>query len=247
MRPSSAEVARTLARGRLLGALHVPGCGRLRVRHATGADGDPFLLTREGGELSGALNGGPAANRPLVLSVDDVAPVVGAPGRGRLWLSGHAQRLDRAAALSAADEYATLKPTGDLLDIGRGFALFRLYTADVRLANGRTLVEVDVDDFRAARPDPVADEEERLLCDLNDHHREQLVALVRRVAGRQAPADCRAVRLDRYGLVVAPGGGSAPALRVRLGFPKPVDSVCEVLNLVHALLWHPAAVEVTRS
>jgi hypothetical protein len=246
MRPSSAEVARTLARGRLLGALHVPGCGRLRVRHATGVDGDPFLLTRDGGELSDALAGdGPAASRPLVLSVDDVAPVVGAPGRGRLWLSGRAERLCGVDALLAADEYAQLNPTGDLLDVGRGFALFRLHTADVRLANGPTLVEVDVDEFRAARPDPVADEEERLLADLNDHHREQLVALLERVAGRSAPAGCRAVRLDRYGLVLA--GGSGPGPRMRLGFPQPVNSVCEVLNLVHALLWHPATVEVTHS
>ena len=67
--------------------------------------------------VSGALNGGPAANRPLVLSVDDVAPVVGAPGRGRLWLSGYAHRLEGAAALAAADEYATLNPTGWLVHI----------------------------------------------------------------------------------------------------------------------------------
>jgi heme iron utilization protein len=243
MRPSSAEVARTLARGRLLGALHVAGYGRLRVRHATGASGDPYLLTRDRGELADAL-GGPAADRPLVLSVDDVAPVVGAPGRGRPWLSGYAARLAGAEALAAADEYATLNPTGDLLDVGRGFALFRLRAHDVRLANGNTLVEVDVDDFRAARPDPMADEEERLLADLNDHHREQLGLLVERVCGRSAGADCRAVRLDRYGLVVAP---ATPGPRMRLGFPRPVDSVCEVVHLVHALLWHSSTVEVTPS
>jgi hypothetical protein len=240
MSPSAAETARTLARGRLLGAIHVRAYpSRLRVRHATPADGHPLLLTRTGGELATALAPPPGEDESaaLVLSVDDVPPVAGAPSRGRLWLSGYAKRLDGDDTRAAAQLYAEINPTGDLLDLGRGYDLFRLEAADVRLANGDKLTEVDVDDYLDAAPDPVADDEERLLADLNDHHRDQLAELVARTTGAEAPESCRAVRLDRYGLVVAPGPGCATGQRLRLGFPHPVASVCELTHLVHALLF----------
>jgi len=235
MRPTPAELARTLAGGRLAGTVHLNGYpGRARVRHVTPDDGEPLLLVPAPGELATTLAG------HIVLSVDDVPPVLGAPARGRLWLGGTVHRLHGTAALAAADAYAQVNATGDLLDVGRGHALFRIAPAEVRLANGRSLVEVDPADFRAARPDPVADDEGRLLADLNDHHGAQLAALVERVCGRPAPRGCRALRLDRYGLVVGPGPAEPPAPRIRLGFARPVTSVCEVTHVIHALLWNGA-------
>jgi len=230
MRPTPAEVARTLAGGRLPGIAHVAGHpGRLRVRHVTPGDGDPLLLAAVDTEVAAALRPG-----RIVLAVDDVPPVMGAPSRGRLWLTGAVARLHGTAALAAADAYAEVNATGDLLDVGHGHALFRLTTDEVRVANGRALVEVDPADFRAAAPDPLAGDEGRLLADLNDHHRAQLTALLERVTERSAPPDCRALRIDRYGLTIGPGHAGP---RIRLGFPRPVATVCEVTHLVHALLW----------
>ncbi|GIF73500.1 DUF2470 domain-containing protein [Asanoa siamensis] len=232
MRPTAAEVARTLANGRLAGTAHVRGYpGQVKVRHATPADGRPLLLVGLGTDLAGALT---AAS--TVLSVDDVPPTPCAPSRGRLWLTGSAERLDGADARAAADAYAQVSPLGDLLDVGRGQALFRIDASEVRLAKGRRLVEIDPAEFRAATPDPLAADEGRLLHDLNDHHLDQLVVLVERVAGRPAPVGCQALRLDRYGLTVGsvPNGGPGP--RLRLGFERPVASVCELTHLMHTLL-----------
>ncbi|GAA1846284.1 DUF2470 domain-containing protein [Asanoa iriomotensis] len=236
MRPTAAEVARTLANGRLEGTAHIRGYpGRVKVRHATPADGHPLLLVALGTDLATALTSGAAARSgPMVLSVDDVPPTPSSPSRGRLWLTGEPEPLDGPEARAAADAYAQVSPLGDLLDVGRFQMLFRIETSEVRLANGRALVELDPAEFRAAAPDPLAAEEGRLLHDLNDHHLGQLAGLVERVSGRAAPTDCRALRMDRYGLVVgsATGGGQ----RLRLGFERPVGSVCELNHLMHALL-----------
>lgn len=232
MRPTAAEVARTLASGRLEGTAHVRGYpARVKVRHATPADGHPLLLTGFGTELATQLTPG-----SMVLSVDDLPPVPCAPTRGRLWLTGTAHLLGGAEARAAADAYAEVSPLGDLLDVGRGHVLFRIVPTEVRIANGRRLLEIDSAEFRAAEPDPLAADEGRLLADLNDHHLHQLASLVERVSGRAAPAECRALRLDRYGLTVgsAPGGGPGP--RLRLGFERAVTSVCELTHLMHALL-----------
>ncbi|MEV0720586.1 DUF2470 domain-containing protein [Asanoa sp. NPDC050611] len=236
MRPTAAEVARTLANGRLEGTAHVRGYpGRVKVRHATPADGHPLLLVGLGTDLATALTSGPAVRSgPMVLSVDDVPPLPGAPSRGRLWLTGEPVRLDGARARAAADAYAQVSPLGDLLDVDHFQVLFRIDTSEVRLANGRALVEIDPADFRAAAPDPLAADEGRLLHGLNDHHLHQLAALVERVAHRPAPADCRALRIDRYGLVV--GSATGEHQRLRLGFERPVGSVCELNHLMHALL-----------
>jgi hypothetical protein len=58
-----------------------------------------------------------------------------------------------------------VNPTEDLLGVaaqhqvlgrrlGRGHALYRVEVGEVRLALGSSLVELDVDEFRAASPSP---------------------------------------------------------------------------------------------
>jgi hypothetical protein len=147
---SLVEIARTLAAGRILGVVHVNGHrGPLRVRHATPADGTPLLLTRSTGTLAAALVPPPGeCDTAVVLSVDGHRPDL----PGRLWLSGWAEPLGGARARAAALEYAEVNPTEDLLGVGRGHALYRVEVGEVRLAFGSSLVELDVDEFRAASP-----------------------------------------------------------------------------------------------
>ena len=242
MQPTHAEVARTLASGRLPGAAHVH---RYRashpVRHATLEDGTPLLLTRAGGELDTALRAVPAGEPTrLILSVDDLPPAPGAPGHGRLWLSGRGRRLDGARARLAALGYARVNPVGDLLDVGSGdvgtgHVLYRMDVDEARLACGASLVEVDLDEFRAARPDPLHADERELLADLNGHHREQLARLAARVV-RGAGGDCRALRIDRYGLLLELSTADGPARRVRIGFARPVRDVPDLAALLHPVL-----------
>jgi hypothetical protein len=227
MEPSQAEVARTLAWGLLPAQAHVSGHpAGLRVRHATGADGAPLLLARTAGDVATALRpAGGETHAALVLRVDDVVPVPGAPWRGRLWLAGWARRLDGDEARDAAVGYVRLDPTSDLLDVGRGHTLYRMEVADVRIGRAGRLVEVDVDDYRAAEPDPLHRYEGDLLAELAEYRGDQLVGMVSRHTGAPAAAGWRAVRVDRYGLVLAPRRGRCAVRRIRIPFPRPVDSV----------------------
>jgi heme iron utilization protein len=234
MEPDPAEIARTIASGLLPGVAHVHRYpDRLWVRHTVGVDGVPLLLTRAGGELAAALLPEPGAtDTAMVLCVDDVVPSAGAPWRGRVWLAGWARRLDVVSARSAVIEYARTSPTGDLLDVGRGHALYRMEVADVRLARDDRLVEVDVDEFRTARPDPLHREERQVLADLAAHHGGQITDLVSRFTGARSPGGWRPVRLDRYGLVLAGPDGPHGTQRVRVPFARPAEDVADMGRLL---------------
>lgn len=229
--PSPAEIARTMASGRLLGVVHLPRHpSRLRVRHATGPDGFPLLLTSTTGELASALR--PAfghADTPMVLSVDDLPPVAGAPCNGRLWMSGWVSALAGEQARAAAIRYAEVNPCSDLLDVNAGYTLYQLQVAEVRLANGPLLTEVDLDDYLAADPDPLHWEEPDLLAELAADNGRRLRRLVGSLAGTDPPPGARAVRLDRFGVVLTVPHRQPSRLRV--AFPCPVRDRGELAQL----------------
>ncbi|HEU4425438.1 MAG TPA: DUF2470 domain-containing protein [Pilimelia sp.] len=239
MQPSPAEVARTLVAGRLPGTAHV-ACrpGPLPVRHATDHAGRLLLLDRANGPLAAALR--PAAGAEdvaLVLAAADDPPIPGAPAIGRVWVSGWASPLRGAAAREAAIEFAAVHPTGDLLDVGRGVAIYRMAPAEVRLGRASAVIDVDPDEYAAAEPDPLHAVERELLTDLADHHAAEVTAFVRdklRDAGRDAPAEPapRLVRLDRYGFVAEVGPAGA-RYRARLAFPRPVRDHADLSRLLH--------------
>ncbi|GAA1399340.1 hypothetical protein ACFQZ4_14155 [Catellatospora coxensis] len=147
--PHPAEIARTLTAGRLPGVAQVPfHASPYRVRHATDHEGRPMLLCREGGQLDDAL-------RPRVGEGDDTAVVlaVGESRGARVWVSGWATALEGIEARAAALEFAAVNPVSDLLDVDRGFRLYRMDVAEVRLEcpTGH-LTEIDVEDYAAAEP-----------------------------------------------------------------------------------------------
>jgi hypothetical protein len=251
MQPSPAEVARTLATGRLLGTLRLAfRLESYRVRHATDCAGGVLLLSRAGGELATALAPADGADDiAAVLTVPDVPPVAGSPHLGQVSISGWAKVLTGVAAREAALEYAETNPTSDLLDVGRGFVLHRIEVAEVRLErSGSTVagrgtrgctIDIDPDEYVAAEPDPLHDDEHDLLVDLADHHATEVGSFVRRqvVAVGQEPGEepPRVVRMDRYGFVAALGPASAER-RVRLSFPRPVRDRPDLAQLLHPVL-----------
>jgi hypothetical protein len=251
MRPSPAELARTLVAGRLAGTVQV-ACrpGPLAVDYATDGAGRPLLLTRVGTAVAESLRprDDDADDVAVVLSVDDVAPISGAPTVGRVHVSGWVAPLTGTDALAAAEEFAEVNPVGDLLDLGRGTVLHRVEPAEIRLTRGNgTPAVVALDDFLAADPDPLRRVEAELLADLEDHHGEQVDAFVASVlacdgvtgaaAGRVAMATdgapARIVRLDRYGMVVARG----PGRFLRLQFTRPVRDAADLADLLHPVLF----------
>lgn len=230
MTPSHAEVARTLAHGRLPGRLRI---GRATepatLPHATDRSGRPLILA------SDRTVPGPAGPQ-VVLSVEDVPPVVDAPSLGCARIGGRLRRLPPAEQRAAVDDFAAANPDPGLLDVGRGASLFAVDVTRVRLDHRGGGHEVDPAEFAAAIPDPLHELERDLLRDLADHHAAQVEGYFRfllAVAGVGAcPSPPRAVRLDRYGFVVATG---APGW-VRLNFHRPVHCRHELAQLLHPVL-----------
>ncbi|GAA4716912.1 DUF2470 domain-containing protein [Phytohabitans rumicis] len=242
MHPSPAEVARTLAAGRLRGSAHI-ACrpGPHQVRHATDAGGRVLLLVPVDSDIARALRpADDAEDVALVLDVLDVPPVAGAPSLGRVWVSGWAAPLAGTEARQAALDFVDIDPTGDLLDVGRGQVIFRMAAEEVRLERGGALIDIDPDEYAAAEPDPLHAIEWDLLTDLADHHVPEMADYIHRQlteAGHTQPpgAQPRVVRLDRYGFVVALGTPGRE-YRARLAFPRPVADRADLARLLHPVL-----------
>lgn len=254
MQPSPAEVARTLAAGRLPGAAHI-ACrpGPHRVRHATDAAGRVLMLVPAGGEVAESLRpAGGADDVAVVLDVPDVAPLAGSPALGRVWVSGWAASLTGVEARQAAQDFidpltwdwssfgGPAGAVGDLLDVGRGQVLFRMEPAEVRLEVAGRIHEIDPDEYAAAEPDPLQAVEWDLLTDLAEHHAPEIAGYIRRQlagSGHASPSGAppRVVRLDRYGFVVSLGPPGRE-YRARLAFPHPVADRADLARLLHPVL-----------
>jgi len=295
MRPSAAELARTLISGRVPATARLAGRpGALHVRHATDCSGRPLLLARLDDPLVRALRG----RRPpsIVLHAVDAPPSTDAPSLGWVLIGGAVTLVPEDEATDTVLEYAGTSADPDLFDVGRSAVLLRVEVLQIRLgqqgpaprqrgcwpgaANGaawrghgwdghvrgagwdcadrnsvpeatrdeagplRDAAEgaapVDLDEYLAADPDPLYGEETELLADLNQQHGAQLRPYL---AGRLAAAGLpgttpRAVRLDRYGMLVAPypRWGAEP---VRVSFARPVRDRADLARLLHPVLYQP--------
>jgi len=188
----------------------------------------------------------------VALGVTDRPPVTGAPSLGRAWVSGWARPLAGAEARAAALEFVRVHPTEDLLLLGKGFVLYRMEAAEVRLQDvpGRAdqsgKVTVDPAGYAAAEPDPLYPFERELLLDLADHHRGELAALVHRLApwAGSCGAIVAPLRLDRHGMVVElidpTGGASVRPRLVRVDFPTPLANPYQLGALLRPTVTDPA-------
>ncbi|MER7460451.1 DUF2470 domain-containing protein [Micromonospora sp. NPDC126480] len=236
MRPSPAETVRTLVAGRLPGLVHVAHRpGPHHARHVTDPDGRVLLLVPVVSDLAAALrpvDGG--CEVAAVLDVLDLPPAAGAPTLGRAWVSGWARQLHGAEARAAAVDFAAVDPTGDLLDVGTRFRLYRFEVAEARWERAGSVRRIDPEAYAEAEPDPLHPVEAALLADLADQHGERLSAYLRRQLGLgEAGAAPRVVRVDRYGLLVAYGRRGR---RVRLAFPQPLAGSGDLARVLHPVL-----------
>ncbi|MBX7264654.1 DUF2470 domain-containing protein [Micromonospora sp. Llam7] len=239
MRPSPAEIVRTLVAGRLPGLVHL-ACrpGLHHVRHATDPDGRVLLLVPVVSDLAAALRPvGDDRAVAAVLDVLDLPPAAGAPSLGRALVSGWVRRLDGDAARSAAVDFAAVEPTGDLLDVGTRFRLFRFEVAEARWNRAGELRRIDPEAYAEAEPDPLHPAEAGLLAHLAEHHADQMAGYLRRRLGLSAgPAGLaghapRVERIDRYGLLVTFGRPGARR-RARLSFGRRLADQAELARLL---------------
>ncbi len=157
--------------------------------------------------------------------VSDHAPVpLRRAVRAQLWLSGWATMVrpeDRRAALLS---FAETSPSGALLDVGRTATLLRLDLAEVVLGEGGDGLDIGLQDFMAARPDPLAALEADTLRHLDSDHPEFLSVLSSLLPdGVVGERDViRPLGVDRCGFrlrIERPTGH----LDVRVPFPRPLS------------------------
>ncbi|MEW2301509.1 DUF2470 domain-containing protein [Streptomyces sp. NPDC006655] len=189
--------------------------------HTVADDGRVLLRVPEDGVLLAAVLA-PRGEPSAVLEFADVAPV---PVRGRI-----RARLRMAGRFVPADGPLVFHPTRVVL----------------RRPSGP--VAVDLDEFAAARPDPLAGAEARLLTHLADAHPDAVERLTRLVAPESlhAATRVRPLAVDRHGLTLrverTRGHGD-----VRLTFHAPADDVAQLTERVHVLLAQAAAASCPRT
>lgn len=235
-RADPAERART-AGSRESAALCVRGLDAGRpLAHATTSTGTTYVLVPTGGEVEAALAG--RDDLTAVLMVSDRAPVpLRDPVRAQLWLSGWLTPVHPAARRAAALAFAETRPVGPLLDVGDGATLLRLDVAEVVLREGDRCTEVGPQAFAAARPDPLAGVEARMLQHLDRDHPEVLGLLGRRIPPAElGPRDVvRPLGLDRFGYrlrIERPAGRRD----LRVPFPRPLTCPGQLQAATHRLL-----------
>ncbi|MFH8773622.1 DUF2470 domain-containing protein [Streptomyces sp. NPDC085866] len=191
--------------------------------HSVTEGGGVLLDVPEDSSLLAAALCAPRGGPSAVLEFADVAPVpVRQRIRSRLWLAGW---------FAPADD---------------GSLLFRPTRVVLRQPSGAVLV--DLDEFAAARPDPLALAEARLLTHLADAHPDAVERLTRLVRPESLHAATRVTPLavDRHGLTLRIERTRAQG-DVRLTFHTPADDVTQLTERMHALLAQAGAAACPRA
>ncbi|MFF4568122.1 DUF2470 domain-containing protein [Streptomyces sp. NPDC001410] len=192
--------------------------------HSVTEDGGVLLDVPEDSALLAAAFCSPRGEPSAVLEFADVAPVpVRQRIRARLWLAGW------------------FAPAG-----GDGSLLFRPTRVVLWQPSGAVLV--DLDEFAAARPDPLALAEAGLLTHLADAHPDAVERLTRLVRPESLHAATRVTPLavDRHGLTLRIERTRAHG-DVRLTFHTPADDVTQFTERMHALLAQASAAACPRA
>ncbi|MFD8522638.1 DUF2470 domain-containing protein [Streptomyces capillispiralis] len=221
--PGAAERARSVLATAWSCAVTAEGTREELVgAHAVTDDGRVLLHVPEDSALLAAAICAPRGEPSAVLEFADVAPVpVRNRIRARLWLAGW---------FSVQDGHLLFQPTRVVL----------------RQPSGA--VVVDVDDFAAAEPDPLAGAEARLLTHLADCHADAIERLTRLVdtGSLHGAVRVQPLAVDRHGLTLrierVRAGGD-----VRLPFHAPADSVGQLTERMHVLLSQAAAASCPRA
>ncbi|MFB8181245.1 DUF2470 domain-containing protein [Streptomyces sp. NPDC055966] len=221
--PGAAERARSVLAAAWSCAVTADGVREEYVgAHTVPDDGAVRLAVPDDSGLLTAAICAPRQEPSAVLEFADVAPV---PVRGRIRARLH------LAGWFAADG---------------GELLFRPTRVVLRQSGGA--VVVDLGEFAAARPDPLASAEAHLLTHLADAHPDAVERLTRLVRPESLHAATRVLPLavDRHGLTLRIERTRAHG-DVRLPFHAPADDVTQLTERVHALLAQAATAGCPRA
>ncbi|MBC7273981.1 MAG: DUF2470 domain-containing protein [Streptomyces sp.] len=210
--PSAAERARSVLATAWSCAVAAEGVREELVgAHTVSEDGRVLLHVPEDSALLAAALCAPRGEPSAVLEFADVAPVpVRHRIRARLWIAGW-------------------------LSVAEGHLVFRATRVVLRQRSGA--VVVDLDEFAAATPDPLATAEARLLTHLADCHGDAVERLTRLVEPGSLLGATRVqpLAVDRHGLTLRIERRRAHG-DVRLPFHRPADDIAQLTERVHVLL-----------
>lgn len=221
--PSAAEHARSVLAASWSCAVTAEG-GREEFvgAHTVAEDGRVTLDVPEDSTLVAAAICAPRGEPSAVLEFADVAPVpVRSRIRARLWIAGWFVPAD-------------------------GRLEFKTTRVVLRRASGA--VVVDLDEFAAAAPDPLATAEARLLTHLADCHPDAVERLTRLVDPDSLHGAVRVqpLAVDRHGLTLRIERARAHG-DVRLPFHAPADDVARLTERMHVLLTQASAASCPRA
>ncbi|MFF9282789.1 DUF2470 domain-containing protein [Streptomyces griseosporeus] len=221
--PAAAERARSVLAAAWSCAVTADGVREEFVgAHTVTEDGRVLLDVPEDSALRAVSLCAPRGEASAVLEFADVAPVpVRHRVRARLWLAG------------------SLVPEQDRL-------AFRATRIALRRPSGMAVV--DLDDFAAAAPDPLATAEARLLTHLADVHPDAVERLTRLIEpdSLHGAVRVRPLAVDRHGLTLRVERARAHG-DVRLPFHTPADDIAQLTERIHVLLGQAAAAACPRA
>lgn len=221
--PAAAERARSVLAGSWSCAVTAEGVREELVgAHTVEEDGRIVLHVPEDSALLAATICAPRGEPSAVLEFADVAPVpMRNRIRARLWLAGW-------------------------LTIEDGHLAFQATRVVLRLPSGA--VVIDLDEFAAAAPDPLAGAEARLLTHLAEAHPDAVEKLTRLVEPGSLHGVVRVqpLAVDRHGLTLRIERRRAHG-DVRLPFHTPADGVAQLTERMHVLLAQASAASCPRA
>ncbi|MEU0409690.1 DUF2470 domain-containing protein [Streptomyces griseorubiginosus] len=221
--PSAAEHARSVLAAAWSCAVTAEG-GREEFvgAHTVTEDGRVTLDVPEDSTLVAAAICAPRGEPSAVLEFADVAPVpVRSRIRARLWIAGWFVPADGKLEFKAT-RVVLRRPSG--------------------------AVVVDLEEFAAAAPDPLATAEARLLTHLADCHPDAVERLTRLVDSDSLHGAVRVqpLAVDRHGLTLRIERARAHG-DVRLPFHAPADDVARLTERMHVLLTQASAASCPRA
>jgi len=241
--PTYAERARTLVylvRSGALATLSRKHAGHpfaSVMPYALDAQGQPLVLISSMAIHTQNLQVDPRAS--LLVA----QPVASAPGQepgdplaaARLTLLGEARQLSSSDSGTARATYLARHPRASYWVDFDDFSFWRLDVKDVYFVGGFAAMDwVTADDYRAARPDPLADTGPGILDHMNRDHPDALIAYARHFA-RQAADEATMIAVDRLGFRLRLRSGDR-LHAVRIAFPREIGSAAESRTVLIEML-----------
>jgi heme oxygenase (biliverdin-IX-beta and delta-forming) len=241
--PTYAERARTLAylvRSGALATLSRTHAGHpfaSVMPYALDEQGQPLVLISSMAIHTQNLQADPRAS--LLVT----QPVANAPGQeagdplaaARLTLLGEARPLSSPDTGKAREIYLARHPRASYWVDFDDFSFWRLEVKDLYFVGGFAAMDwVTADDYRAARPDPLADAGPGILDHMNRDHADALIAYARHFS-REPADEATMIAIDRLGFRLRLRTGDR-LHAVRIAFPREVRSAADSRTVLIEML-----------